>query len=74
VRAKYLCCHSLAGSIYEEQIMLLIMIRLIKYRCVKKEVKLGLLLLLFHPFLSPGHACIAKLDRLGPSGLGKLYG
>lgn len=57
-----LCCHSFAGSICEEQIMLFIMIFLVKYKRMKKEVKLGLLLLLFHPFLNPGHACIAKLD------------
>lgn len=38
------------------------MIFLIKYKCLKKKVKLGLLLLLFHPFLNLGHAGIAKLD------------
>lgn len=39
---------------------------------MKKEVKLGLLLLLFRPFLNPGHACIARLDMTWAFWFGKI--
>lgn len=38
------------------------MMFLIKYKGIKKEVKSGLLHLLFCVFLNPGHEFIARLD------------
>lgn len=77
VRAEYFCCHSLAGSIYGEQ-RNAIDYDLRKYKC-QKEVTFSPLLLLFHPFLSPGHCqtghdldlvvwekCVARKEPLEP--------
>lgn len=54
-------CHSLGGSIHEVQITLLIVVFVIKHKCMKKEEEVRSLLL-FHPFLKPGHVCMTKLD------------
>lgn len=52
--------------------MLLILIFLIKYKSMKKEVEIGLFFILFNPFLNLSHACIARLDMSWVFWFGKI--